>query len=418
MFINKNYKNKINIITSIFLYLSLITGFLLNEDSLGGAINDYNYHLPIIFAFKKNILETLTIYGSNEMIARNSPLFYIIYGLIIRFFENLNLLRLINIHVILLIIFFFYKSLKIKFHYVRKEILYLISLTVFLSPTIRSLSIWPYPLVYAILFFTISIYFFLLFEDQKINHYKYAFWNTIFLGISSYFTPNFCVFSIFFFLKFLERYKLTSRIYLLILLNLIIAIPAFLFLVNKNFFLFNYEGTNISFLEKINIANKIVIISTIIFFHLFPFFFNSIRKILITRKEIFLIIIIYFFSIFFFNFPKQYNAGGGIIFHLSNLLTNNNFVLFIFFFFSLIYLSQLSKKSYYNYLLILLLIPYNLQFTIYHKYFDSVIFIIFMLLFSKQINLNYFKYKNILYLYIFQFIFLILSLNRNLIYGI
>ena len=87
MFINKNYKNKINITTSIFLYLTLITGFLLNEDSLGGAINDYNYHLPIIFAFKKNILETLTIYGSNEMIARNSPIFYIIYGIIVRFFE-------------------------------------------------------------------------------------------------------------------------------------------------------------------------------------------------------------------------------------------------------------------------------------------------------------------------------------------
>jgi len=210
MLINKNYKNKINISTSIFLYLTLIAGFLLNEDSLGGAINDYNFHLPIVFAFRKNILETLIIYGSDEMIARNSPLFYIIYGLTIRFFENLNLLRLVNIHVTLLIIFFFYKSLKIKFYYVRKEILYLISLTLFLSPTIRSLSIWPYPLIYAILFFTISIYFFLLFEKQKTNHYKYAFLNTVFLGISSYFTPNFCVFSIFFFIKFLERYKLTS----------------------------------------------------------------------------------------------------------------------------------------------------------------------------------------------------------------
>jgi hypothetical protein len=118
MLINKNYKNKLNITTSIFLYLTLIAGFLLNEDSLGGAISDYSFHLPIIFAFKKNILETLTVYGSDEMIARNSPFFYIIYGLIIRFCENLNLLRFLNIHVTLLIIFFFYKSLKIKFYYV------------------------------------------------------------------------------------------------------------------------------------------------------------------------------------------------------------------------------------------------------------------------------------------------------------
>ena len=55
------------------------------------------------------------------------------------------------------------KSLEIKFYYIKKEMLYLISIAFFLSPTLRSLSIWPYPLVYAILFFVISIYFFLKF---------------------------------------------------------------------------------------------------------------------------------------------------------------------------------------------------------------------------------------------------------------
>jgi hypothetical protein len=199
MLVNKNYKNNLNVITSIFLYLTLVAGFLLNEDSLGGAINDYNFHVPIIFAFKKDISDTLKIYGSSEMIARNSPFFYILYGSIVRFVENLNLLRFINVHVALLIIIFFYKSLKIKFYYIKKEILYLISLTLFLSPTVRSLSIWPYPLIYAILFFTISIYFFLIFEREKKKHYKCALLNTLFLGISAYFTPNFCVFSVFFF---------------------------------------------------------------------------------------------------------------------------------------------------------------------------------------------------------------------------
>jgi len=225
-------------------------------------------------------------------------------------------------------------------------------------------------------------------------------------------------FLFFFFFKYLQKYKLTSKIYLLFLFNVILATPALLFLIKKNLYFFDYEVTNISFLEKINIANKIVIISSIIFFHLLPFFLNSLKKILITRKEILILIIIYFFSILFFNFPKQYNAGGGIIFHLSNLLTNSSFLLFVFFFFALIYLNQLTRKISFNYLLILLLIPYNLQFTIYHKYFDSVIFIIFMLLFTNQINKNYFKYENILYLYIFQLIFLVLSLNKNLIYGI
>jgi hypothetical protein len=105
-----------------------------------------------------------------------------------------NKFRLVNVHIILIIVIFFYKSLKIKFYYIKKEILYLISIALFLSPTLRSLSIWPYPLIYAILFFTISIYFFLKFEKDKKDNYKYALLNTLFLAISSYFTPNFCFF--------------------------------------------------------------------------------------------------------------------------------------------------------------------------------------------------------------------------------
>jgi hypothetical protein len=103
------------IIISLFLYSTLLLGFFFNEDSLGGAIHDYNYHLPIVLAFKKNISESLLIYGSNEMIARNSPFFYIILGSICKFVENINIIRLANVHVILIIIIYFYKSLKNQF---------------------------------------------------------------------------------------------------------------------------------------------------------------------------------------------------------------------------------------------------------------------------------------------------------------
>jgi len=418
MLIKKNNIFQANIIISISLYLTLILGFFFNEDSLGGAIDDYNYHLPIVLAFKRNITDSLLIYGSNEMIARNSPFFYIILGSICKFIENIDIIRLANSHIILIIIIFFYKSLKIKFYYVKKEILYLISLAFFLSPTLRSLSIWPYPLIYAILFFTISIFFFLKFENDKNNNYKYALLNILFLAISSYFTPNFCFFSIYFFFKFFEKYKFTMRIYVLIMLNFFLALPAILFLVKKKFFFFEYDVASINFLDKINITNKIIIISTITFFHLLPFLFIIIKKINLLKKKFISIIIIYFISLIFFNFPKEYNGGGGIIFHLSNFLMNNNFLLFFIFLISLIYLGELTQRSKYNYLLIILLIPYNLQFSIYHKYFEPMIFIIFFLLSEKIINRSYFKYKNILYFYVFQIFFLILSLSRNFIYNI
>jgi hypothetical protein len=408
-----------NLIISIFLYSTLILGFFLNEDSLGGGMHDYNYHLPIVFSFKKDTWNSLLIFGSDQMAARNSPLFYIIFGWITKFFTNteVNIIRLVNAHVILIIIIIFYKSLKVKYYYVKKEILYLISATLFLSPTLRSLSIWPYPLIYAILFFIISVYFFLKFENHKNNNYKYALLNIIFLAISSYFTPNFCIFSIFFFFKFLRKYKFTKKIYILILLNFLLAIPAILFLIKKNFYFFNYDVTNITFLEKINISNKVILISTIIFFHLLPFLLINIKKISLSKKNFIFIIVIYFISLIFFNFPKEYNAGGGILFHLSKILTKNNSLLFFIFFISLIYINQITQSSHWNYLLIILLIPYNMQFSIYHKYFDPVIIIIFLLLTVRIINQSYFKYKNVLYLYIFQIIFLILSLSRNFIYS-
>lgn len=417
MLIKKNNIFHEKIVISLFLYSTVILGFFFNEDSLGGAIHDYNYHLPIILAFKNGILESLLIFGSNEMIARNSPFFYIIFGSICKFVENIDILRFANVHIILIIIIIFYKSLKIKFYYVKKEILYLISATLFLSPTLRSLSIWPYPLIYAILFFTISVYFFLKFEKQKDNNYTYALLNIFFLSLSSYFTPNFCIFSIFFLLKFFQKYKFTIKIYIIFLLNFILAVPAILFLIKKNFYFFYYDVANITFLEKINITNKVVLISTIFFFHLLPFLLIISKNINIPKKKFISIIVLYFICLIFFNFPKEYNGGGGIIFQLSNVLTKNNFLIFFIFFISLIFVNQIIQKSYWNYLLIILLIPYNLQFSIYHKYFDPLILIIFLLLTEKVINKVYFKNKNILYLYIFQIFFLILSLSRHYIYN-
>jgi hypothetical protein len=129
-------------------------------------------------------------------------------------------------------------------------------------------------------------------------------------------------------------------------------------------------------------------------------------------------LVVYFISVIFFNFPKEYYSGGGISYHLSIFLLKNNFLLFFIYLFALFYINQITQKSYYNQLIIILLILYNLQFSIYHKYFDFIILVIFLLLFDKSLNKNYFKYKNILYLYIFYIFFLILSLSKSLIYNI
>ena len=66
---------KINILIILF-YFSLLLGFFLDEDSIGGAFNDYEGHAHIAEKFKSNFLYTLLNY--NDLGHRHSPIFYIV----------------------------------------------------------------------------------------------------------------------------------------------------------------------------------------------------------------------------------------------------------------------------------------------------------------------------------------------------
>lgn len=107
MFKNKSYNLKILILITFFLYSTLILGFFFDEDSLGGAKQDYNFHLNVILSFKENIFSTLEIFGSDKMVNRNSPFFFILYGIVLRLFDNLYVIKILNTHIVLLLIFFF-----------------------------------------------------------------------------------------------------------------------------------------------------------------------------------------------------------------------------------------------------------------------------------------------------------------------
>jgi hypothetical protein len=411
----KIYKSKIITLFSIFLYLTLILGFFFDEDSLGGAEHDYNYHLKIIFSFKENILSTLENFGTDKMATRNSPFFFILYGTALRFFDSLDILRIFNLQITLIIIFFFNKCLKIKFNYIKSKIIFLLSMILFLSPTFRSLAIWPYPFIYAILFFIISIFFFLKFEKK--NKFKYVVFHIFFIALSSYMTPNFSVFSIFFFFKFFNYYKFDKKFFIIIFFYFLISFPALFFLIKKDFYLFTNDVSVIKFYDKINISNKIVLISCIVFFHLLPIVLTLYKKIILNKNDTIIILILYFISIIFFDFQKKYNEGGGVIYKFSYFLLDNNLLVFTFYLFALIYLYKIVKNFFFNFLLIILLIPYNLQFSIFHKYYDPLIIIIFFLLLNNNLSKKYFNYKNVFYLYAFQIFFLILSLNKNFLYN-
>ena len=76
-----------------------------------------------------------------------------------------------------------------------------------------------------------SIYEYLKFHKKKkfINCIR----NIILLSISAYISPNFSLFSIFFFIKYLVFYKNNLKnISLIIILNIVLSLPAFIYLMN------------------------------------------------------------------------------------------------------------------------------------------------------------------------------------------
>jgi hypothetical protein len=393
------------------LYLSLIVGFTFNENLTGGARNDYMAHKEIIFKFSINFIETFLNFDKES--TRHSPVLLIILSFLEKIGFSDFFIRIINLHILLLIIFFFYKCLKIKFNNYENSILYLISLLLFLSPTFRSLSIWPDSRLYGILFFIISIYFYLNFIKETNNQkkFKFASLNTIYLCLASYFSPNFCLFVFFFLLYFFNHYKLSKNFFTIIFLNFFLSIPAlyYVFFLKILFFLNTVSDAGKS-LISLNLANKIILISSIILFHYIPFFFVTRNKYKINVKYLLMLVVVFIICINFFNYELKF-SGGGIIYKLSNILFSNNYLLYLFSFIGFLLVFFLSNKNINNSLLILLIILGNPQLEIYHKYYDPMLLIMFFTLFNINFDKQLLK-KRILIFYSFSFFFLIANLMR------
>jgi len=409
-------KNKL-ILIPIFLSLSFFVSYFVGEDALGGARHDYLAHEKFIKDFSENFLVTFHNYGHGDLYARNSPVFYIIYSKLYELLPNLNLLRYFNILLIFPLLILFYKCLILKFQNIDNSSLILFFSCLLLSPTVRSLTVWPYPLIYALIFFLSSIYFYLNFEKSKNKNEKLknAFYCILYLSISSYLTPNFAIFILFYVLKFFLEFKFSKEILIILLFSLFLSLPAISFLIWKDFYLFQHEVYEISNLEKFNIANKIVIISSIVFLFFLPFLKkikikNELNKFL-KNKKIFFILIIFITCVYFFDFKM--GAGGGIFYQISNILFKNNLLLFLFFLFSLIIFNIYNLYNFNNFVIFFILIIYNLQYTIYYKYFDPILLFIFLFMFKLNKN----KVDSIEMIgkkyFLFYIIFLLINLFKN-----
>lgn len=410
----------------LFSYLSLLAGFFLNEDMLGEGRSDYLVMQKSSLFFNIDFFYYIKNY--HLLGERHSPIFLIMES----FFYKLNIndifFRLVLLHANILIIIFFYLSL--KFFYKKENLKILISF-VLISPAFRAGSIWPDSFILGLVFFVISIYFFLKFFLYK--KFKYAIYNTIILSIASYLSPNFSVFVIFFFIKFILFYNLNNKKTLyLIILNISLAMPAFyyiLFYATGNFL--DPDSArwvkNISFLSLQNLSNKILLNSNIIFFYFIPFFFIKksdlyFKKIFFSNKLLLIISILISALLilhFDYNDINKNLGGGGIFYKIAINLIYPKLIIFLISVISIFFILNLCllNKNSDNSILIFCIFISSPQLTIYHSYFEPMMLIMIFTLFKLNIAKNFFQTKKHLYFFSIFYVmqFLLFFLKKKLI---
>ena len=404
-----------NICFFLFLYLTLIIGFFYGENLNYGSYGDWvGANREPIKDFSDNFIYTLLNFDSYGH--RHSPIYLIFLSLFLDLGLDLNQVRLVHLHLSISLIIIFYQCLKLLFTNINNNYLFLLSLIIFLSPTFRSCAIWPDSRLPGLIFFVLTIYFFLKF--RKTNNPKYTWYTCISLVVSSYISPNFSIFFPYFFFFFLKELKFKDLSFLIIF-NFLASLPIlyYIFILDINFLTagktpsLNNESISFSF----NISDKIMIISSIIFFHLSPIlimdnFFNQLKNFL--NKRFIILVSLVVCLVYFFNYQLSY-TGGGVFFILSNLLFDNNYLFYIGSIFFIGFVLYISSFSLNNFFLLTLLIFSNIQNTIYHKYYEPMILIMFFTLIKYPEVENFLRKKNnILYLYLLSVIYILMKVFK------
>jgi hypothetical protein len=314
----------------------------------------------------------------------------------------------------LLLPILFWLVLKEKFKKINSYKLLLVVGLIFLSPVFRSLSVWPDSRIYGLIIFLVSIYYFLKFEDDKkiSNAIKCTFW----CAISAYFSPNFALFAFFYFFRFFKHFSFKKEIFILTILNITLSFPAFIYIfLLENIFFFKsaIPGGNENFKTVLNLSNKILIISSIIFFYLIPFLITQTLKINIKKLNVIITsLIIIFICLNYFNYKVEY-TGGGFFYNLSNTLFGNNLLFYLSCLISLIYLLNIFFSNTDNFIIFIILIFSNPQLTIYHKYYDPLIFILLLTFFKLDCDIKkIIKFKNLTIFYVFNLSFLLINIIK------
>ena len=380
------YLNKIfYLIGSVSIFISLF--FNIDSAGSGGFVIDFSSTWPLV----ENPL------NFNTNLEMKFPLHYYIASLIYLIVGEKELLRLVYCFIGLFVPFLFFICLKKKFKNIDKNNLFLFSLIIFLLPSFRSSIVWPNTQITGMIFFLISLYYFLEWEIQKKFNYfsKPLFLTIFFMSLTVYSRQIYAIIFIYFVIIFFI--KLKKKIFLVSCSVIgLFASPGIVFVY--------FWPRILKATFDLKLYNSLVINASIISLYLIPFFsiiyfFTKERLSIDIKKKTALILCILFVCICSLFFDYNYYMGGGFFIKLSVLLFDNLIFFFITSILGFYLLFLLTLNNNLNTILILLILFGVSAYIIFMKYFEPMfILVLFLLLKTKYVNLFLVSKKNI-YLY-------------------
>ena len=397
--------------TNIFLYLifsiSLFVGFYLGEDTAGHgqSVIDFNDTWPVISDPSKyfHILP-----GATTPVDFKFPLHYYISSLIFKVVQKQEIFRLIFISISIFTPLIFFRCLSEKYKNFDINNLFLFSLILFILPSFRTAAIWPNTQITALIFFLVSLFYFIKWENRKnfnkIN--KNIILSLIFISLAVYTRQLYAIIYVYYLFIIFLRCKF-DYLFKILLITLALSLPGFYIIFFKNI------GAA-TLLFNIKFQNSLLINPSILAFYLMPFFLilslNNINYIKFDfRKDLTYLLIgllVVVISLNLFNYNIK--IGGGFFLKLSLVLFDNLYFFTLTSILGYLMIFKICKENILNIIIFLLLILVFTSKYILMKYFEPMfIIILFLLIKSKMPSEFLLKRKNIYFFFTYFFIYFI-----------
>jgi len=397
----------------LLFYITFIFSFIFGENSSGGSLNDSLIMQTYQDQVGANLQNGIMFFIETKMV--HSPLFYIIKSTLENFLNKLTS-DLIFLTLSFLIPIIFYSILKKQFRGLDKNLLFAISLVLYFSPYLRSSAVWATNDNLGLLFFVLSLSKLLTFTKKKDNSLKDIFLSFFYLIIATYIRQYYIIFAVGYVVLLFTKIDIKTFFYIVIF-NFFLLIPWILY--SYNYLQFNSEYALKGF-AKPDLIFSVLVFFTMYFFYILPFFFQSenytkIKKLYNSKKIFFFIITIIYFLFFLYYDLPQNEYGGGIIYKISQLFDSKLFFMFLSYIGALLILLtiNLNFKNFFILFLLCLMFPFA---TIYQKYYDPLIIIIFFGMIQSNLIFENISLKKIDITFIFSY-FIVFLISVNIYYS-